>query len=327
MPRNARLDAPGALHHVMVRGINKADLFVDDVDRRKFLERLAHILQDNRCIVYAFALMSNHVHFLMRSGEAGISPVMRKLLTWYGIYFNRRHGRTGHLFENRYKSILCEEEPYFLELVRYIHLNPVRAMIITAIEALDRYPWSGHHVLVSALSCPWMDRDFVLSQFAGTEQRAVEAYRAFIKAGFAMGKLPHLVGGGLVRSLGGWSRVASLRHKGIPGKGDERILGSNDFVLSVLKDAEARLSRQVKVPSSDAILSIIEEECRKRDVGSREVKQGGRRARASEARAAIAYRATTELGLSRAEIARCLGVTTASIAGAVERVEKKAHER
>ena len=92
--------------------------------------------------------MSNHVHILLRSGDMGIATVMRKLLTWYALYFNRRHRRTGHLFENRYKSILCEEEPYFLELVRYIHLNPVRAGIVADMKALDGYPWSGHHVIV-----------------------------------------------------------------------------------------------------------------------------------------------------------------------------------
>lgn len=114
MPRHARLDAPGALHHVMVRGINKGNLFTDDLDRKKFLQKLGEGMQDTQCTLYAFAIMGNHVHLLIRSGLSGLSTAMSKLLTWYAIYFNRRHKRTGHLFENRYKSILCEEEPYFL---------------------------------------------------------------------------------------------------------------------------------------------------------------------------------------------------------------------
>ena len=85
--------------------------------------------------------MDNHIYLLFRSGKQGISAVMRKLLTWYAQYYNRRHRRTGHLFENRYKSILCDEEAYLLVLVRYIHLNPVRANIITTIKALDHYSW------------------------------------------------------------------------------------------------------------------------------------------------------------------------------------------
>jgi putative transposase len=323
MPRRARLDAPGALHHVIVRGINRADLFADDVDRKKFLERLGVVTGDSHFAVYAFAIMSNHVHVLIRSGVTGVSAAMRKLLTWYAIYFNRRHGRTGHLFENRYKSILCEEEPYFLELVRYIHLNPVRAGIVTDMDALDRHPWSGHHILVSG-TAPWMDKDFVLHQFARSRRKAIAAYRAFMEAGLSMGYAPNLVGGGLVRSLGGWSQVAALRGRGTPERGDERILGSTDFVMAVLRETEEKQRRQVKIRSTgDVLLTLTEEECRKRQINPLEVQGGGRRNNASEARAAIAYRATAEFGVSAAEIARSLGVTTASITKAIQRVERK----
>ncbi len=322
MLRHARLDATGALHHIMLRGINKGDLFVDDVDRKKFLDRLGQVAE-GRCVVYAFALMSNHVHLLIRSGDMGISAVMRKLLTWYAIYFNRRHRRTGHLFENRYKSILCEEEPYFLELVRYIHLNPVRAGMVTDMARLDSYPWTAHRIIVGKATSPWVDRDFTLLLFGNTRSKAQAAYRSFISAGFSMGHLPHLVGGGLVRSLGGWSKVASLRRHGAPEKGDERILGSSEFVMTVLRETEERQRRQVNVASADDVLLLIDEECRKRQIDAREVQSGGRRTKASEARAAIAYRATTEFGLSAAEIARHLGVTAASITRAVQKVDRK----
>jgi len=110
MPRQARLDVPGALHHIIVRGINKAPIFKDDQDKTRFLERLGENVLWGQCTVHAWVLMTNHVYLLFKSGRAGISAVMRKQLTWYAQYFNRRHGRTGHLFENRYKSILCDEE-------------------------------------------------------------------------------------------------------------------------------------------------------------------------------------------------------------------------
>ncbi len=324
MPRHARLDATGSLHHIMLRGINKGDLFIDDLDRKTFLDRLGQVIADGRCTVYAFTLMSNHVHLLIRSGDIGISAVMRKLLTWYAIYFNRRHRRTGHLFENRYKSVLCEEEPYFLELVRYIHLNPVRAGIVTDMAGLDSYPWSGHRVVVGKKT--WMDRDFTLLLFGKTRRKAQAAYRSFISAGFSMGHQPHLVGGGLVRSLGGWSKVASLRQHGAKEKGDERILGSSEFVMTVLKETEDTQRRRVLVGSADDMLHLIDEECRKRQINIREVQSGGRRTRASEARAAIAYRATTEFGISAAEIARHLGVTAASITRAVQKADRKPHK-
>jgi putative transposase len=322
MPRHARLDTPGALHHIMIRGINKGDLFMDDSDRRKFLERMAMVMEETSCTVYAFALMSNHVHVLVRSGGTGISTAMRKLLTWYAIYFNKRHKRTGHLFENRYKSILCEEEPYFLELVRYIHLNPVRSRLVSGLEDLDRYPWSGHYILTGK-PVPWLDTDFVLLQFGRTKRKALSLYRAFIEAGLSIGHVPHLVGGGLVRSLGGWSKVASLKKHGATEKGDERILGSTDFVMKVFREAEKNQKRQMQVRSEDDILHLINKECIKRNVNPLEVQNGGRRSKTSKARAAIAYRATTELGLPAAEIARHLGVTTASITKAVAKVEGK----
>src|SRR3990172_1868045 len=112
MPRQARLDVSGALHHIMVRGINKSVIFKDTRDRTRFLDRLGETVGNGKCTVYAWVLMDNHAHILFKSGKEGISSVMRKLLTWYAQYFNRRHRRTGHLFENRYKSILCDEENY-----------------------------------------------------------------------------------------------------------------------------------------------------------------------------------------------------------------------
>jgi putative transposase len=114
MPRQARLDVPGALHHIMVRGINKAYIFDDDEYKARFLERIGQNVIEGKCSVYAWVLMDNHVHILFKSGKHGISAVMRKLLTWYSQYYNRRHKRSGHLFENRYKSILCDEDNYLL---------------------------------------------------------------------------------------------------------------------------------------------------------------------------------------------------------------------
>lgn len=158
MPRQARLDVPGALHHIMVRGINKSNIFEDDQDKAQFLERLGQTVIKGKCSVYAWVLMNNHVHILFKSGEDGVSAVMRKLLTWYALYFNRGHRRSGHLFENRFKSILCDEENYLLTLVRYIHLNPIRAGIVRTLKELDHYPWSGHRAIVGKARHPWMDK-------------------------------------------------------------------------------------------------------------------------------------------------------------------------
>ena len=130
MPRKARLDVPGTLHHVMVRGIEGKNIFQDEEDRKAFVDRMGNLVEETGTRILAWTLMGNHVHLLIISGPAGLSTFMRRLLTGYAYNFNRKHRRSGHLFQNRYKSIICDLDPYFLELVRYIHLNPLRAGIV-----------------------------------------------------------------------------------------------------------------------------------------------------------------------------------------------------
>ena len=110
--------------------------------------RLKKLLPETKTSCYAWAFISNHAHFLFRTGSVAIATLMRRLLTGYAIYFNRRHKRSGQLFQNRYKSILCQEDTYLTELVRYIHLNPYRAALVRSLEALSKYPYCGHSVLL-----------------------------------------------------------------------------------------------------------------------------------------------------------------------------------
>ena len=322
MPRKARLDVPGALHHIIVRGINKSSIFQDDQDKTLFLERLGRSIMDAKSSVYAWAIMDTHAHLLFKSGQKGISAAMRKLLTWYAQYFNRRHRRSGHLFENRYKSILCDEENYLLALVRYIHLNPVRAEIVTTLNELDRYLWSGHSVLMGNVRRDWMDTAYVLSQFGARKKAARNSYHMFVGEGMTMGRNTLLTGGGLIRSKGGWSQVVSARRSGQQEDSDERILGSGAFVNAILKEAEGKTRRQLKLRHTDKNLAtIIEEECKKGAISPNELKEGSRRRKVSALRARIAKRGMDELGASMAEIARQAGVGTSSIAKAVARLE------
>lgn len=275
MPRQARLDVPGALHHIMVRGINKSKIFQVTQDKKLFLERLGQNVIDGECSVYAWVLMDNHAHILFKSGKHGISSVMRKLLTWYAQYFNRRHNRTGHLFENRYKSILCDEDTYLLALIRYIHLNPVRANIITTLKELDRYPWSGHRAVMGNKTHDWMDTAYILKQFGTRKKSARNAYYRFVSEGMTMGKAPELTGGGLIRSKGGWSQVMSARRIGQKEESDERILGSGDFVSAILKEAEEKAMYQLKMRLKGRIIkTLIEDECTKERISPNELKSG-----------------------------------------------------
>ena len=175
MPRQARLDAPGLLQHVMARGIERREIFKDDIDRRSFLDRLAVILEETQTQCYAWALIPNHLHLLLRTSQAPLPTVMRRLMTGHAVTFNKRHRRAGHLFQNRYKSIVCEEDNYLLELTRYIHLNPLRAGLVKDLKELDKYPWAGHSAIIGKCDNPLVpksedqalsvDKEIVVSQF------------------------------------------------------------------------------------------------------------------------------------------------------------------
>jgi REP element-mobilizing transposase RayT len=232
MPRKSRIDAPGALHHIIGRGIDRQKIFTDDADRGEFIRRLAAVVKDTQTFCYAWALIPNHFHLLLRTGATSITTVMQRVLGGYAGAFNRRHRRIGHLFHNRYKSILCQEDAYLLELTRYIHLNPLRSRIVKHIEELDSYPYAGHTALMGALPNDWQETDKILGMFDGHVSTARKAYRSFVEAGVAKGRKPELTGGGLVRSSGGWGAVKTRRKTGVHQKGDERILGDGEFVAA-----------------------------------------------------------------------------------------------
>jgi len=138
----------------MARGIERRKLFRDDKDCQSFLNRLAIILEETQTQCYAWALIPNHFHVLLRTGSTPLSKVMRRLMTGYAVTFNKRHKRRGHLFQNRYKSIVCEEDPYLMELIRYIHLNPLRAKLVQDLNELNKYPWTGHSAILGHCKNP-----------------------------------------------------------------------------------------------------------------------------------------------------------------------------
>src|SRR5210317_1985300 len=196
MPRQARIDAPGALHHIIIRGIERKAIFKDNADRTNFLKRLSRIVLETETVCYAWVLMTNHVHLLLKTGLAPIATVMRRLLTGYAVSFNRRHRRHGQLFQNRYKSFLCEQQLYLMELVRYIHLNPLRATrMVTDLKALKSYRWCGHSALMGKAEAKFQDTEFVLKLFGQSFRQARRAYESYVSKGIKQGRRPDLVGG------------------------------------------------------------------------------------------------------------------------------------
>jgi putative transposase len=315
MPRSARLDVPDVLQHVMARGIEGRDIFRDTKDRQAFLKRLSDLVTKGNVQLLAWCLMPNHFHLLLRTHGMSLATMMRRLMTGYAVWHNRRHDRKGHLFQNRYKSIVVEEDPYFLELVRYIHLNPVRAKILDNISELDRFPYAGHSVLMGHRKFKGQDVEWVLGAFGRRMGSARKRYREFLEAGFHQGAREDLRGGGLVRSAGGKVQLA-LRSKDEWEKGDERILGGGDFVEAVLRN-----QLPPKRVSRTNATKILEEVCQEWKVQSTQILSRLRARNISRARRVFFLRAHEEAGESLTGLARLCGLAHTSVREAIEKAK------
>jgi len=316
MARGPRLDAPGSLHHVIVRGIERRRIFETEKDREDFLDRLETVVTEGKGICFAWALIPNHAHILLRTGAAPLAIMMRRLLTGYAVSFNLRHQRAGHLFQNRYKSMICEEDSYLLELVRYIHLNGVRAGLVRGIEELDRYRWSGHSVLMGNQNRPWQAREEVLSYFGKHEGVAKRKYRQFVFEGISLGRREELTTGGTKRDTERQNREAE-------GKYDVRILGSGEFVEKILaEESRADQKRALVKKKRIGIEELINAVGKAFGVTGGEVIRGSQRQTVSMARSVVCYLASRDLGMTGRELSRELNLTPAAIHYAVLRGEK-----
>ena len=258
--------------------------------------------------------MKNHAHLLLRSGRVPLSSLMRRLLTGYAQQFNRRYHRSGHLFQNRYKSFLCEEDPYLLELTRYIHLNPIRAGVVKDMTALEQFPWSGHGVIMGRQKRPWQDAQFVLSLFHEKQGSARRAYHTFVAQGIALGRRPDLVGGGLVRSAGGWVALRELRKSRKNFASDERILGSSAFVASVLKKANEGYERKTRAAIQGLDLKRLSTTvCDRLGLNPSLLRTPAKQSAVTRARAIISHIAFDTLRFRGVEIALWLHVTPAAV--------------
>ena len=330
MPRQARIDTPGALHHVIVRGIERRKIFKDDKDRYSFIDRLGLIVEQTQTACYAWALIPNHFHLLLRTGNEPVATVMRRLLTGHAVYYNRRNKRHGHLFQNRYKSILCQEDTYFLELIRYIHLNPLRAGLVNDIDQLGKYPFSGHSVIMGKRKQEWQDSDAVLSYFGKRRISTRNKYKDFIVKGIDQGKRPDLIGGGLIRSAGGWAAVMDMRKANIHVKSDERILGDSDFVSQILSKANEDLERKYELKSLGVDLDFIARKVAGLlEMSVDAVWQQGKYKHLVTARSLICYWAVRELRMSTVQLARKFKISDVAVGKSVKRgagiVEKEGY--
>lgn len=177
MARKPRVHFPGALYHVISRGNQRQEIFYDDKDRTVCLSYLSEYKVRYAIRLYAYALMKNHIHLLLEVSEIPLSRFMQSFLFGYARYFNKRHDKVGHLFQGRYKAIVCDKDAYLLELVRYIHLNPVRAKVV---RDPGRYLWTSHLSYLGMGNQGLTDMDYVLAQFGKSKSIAKMKYEEFI---------------------------------------------------------------------------------------------------------------------------------------------------
>ena len=319
MPRQARLDAPGILQHVILRGIEKGLIFKDEKDRRNFIDRMGGLAEEIGTKIYAWALMANHVHILLRTGPMGLPKYMRRLLTGYALTYNRRHSRHGYLFQDRYKSMVCDEDTYFRELIRYIHLNPIRAKVVKSIVFLDRYPWCGHAVLMGHLKYPWQDCEYVLSWF-GPKNSALKTYHQYLSEGVSLGGHPESAGRRVLRPSEDDSAGLGLQQSDDQQSTDRRILGNENFVNKIKQQITREMNARFPLAKlKKEVQKIIQEKCQQESVTIRQLRMGSRRQPIGKVRSDIAWKLSNDLGVPSVEIGRELGISTSAVSKILQR--------
>ena len=310
MPRAARLDVPDLLQHVIVRGVKRCDIFCDDNDRSRFVATLSKLLVQTGTECLAWALMSNHFHLLLRPRHGFLAPVMRRLLTGYAVYFNLRHHRNGHLFQNRYKSIVCEEDTYLLELIRYIHLNPVRAKVVSDLAALDSYQWSGHSVIMGNVEMAGQIVDEFRDFFVKRKHEAREKYRQFVADGVALGKRAE---------FGSRRRMTKETLEALGEESyDARVLGSGEFILELRQRREFA----AQMPKAVEVGTIVTRVCEHYGIAAESLRENSRRAIITVARSVICYLAVRRAGYSGTMVGRLMNLQRAGVSVAAGRGEK-----
>ena len=300
MPRRGRIDYPGALHHVISRGIERKYIFKQDRDKDEFHKRLKENLAKSSMQCFAWCVMGNHFHLLLQSGTTRLAEFMRSLLTGYAVYYNRKHKRVGHLFQNRYKSTICDKDAYLLSLVRYIHLNPVKAHMIEY-KDLRRYKWSGHREILEEREEGLIERQEILGYLASREKEAIGRYRDYVKEGLY--EKEDFEGGGLFRSGEGKWGVRGRKNEEREMY-DDRILGNGSFVENVLENFDEADQVSSKLRNLD---EMIEKVSQYYNVNKKDILET-REKSVRDARKVVVYLGNQYLEKSLVDMGRLLGI-------------------
>ena len=326
MPRFKRLDWNGATHHVMARGVSGREIFLDVEDRCSFIDRMAKLVAETGISVMAWALMPNHIHLLVQTGSTPLKTFMHRLLTGHACYFNKRHGRTGHLFQNRYKAILVEAESYLLEVLRYIHKNPLKAGFIENIKDLGAYQWTGHYGIIHAGSYRWQNKKFILSFFSRGKDNGIPGYIGFMAGSPVKGDSDIFENGSF--TLGNHGIIENEECKRKPSDDYKiNVIGSRKFALNIyehLKNQKRRDLRNRDI-QRDVIMALMEEARNVYGVSKAAISSGSKRLNVSKAREFLSYSLLIEYGLKQIDCSRILGISSQAVRTAADRFSSSNH--
>jgi len=289
MARKPRINFPGAVYHVILRGNAGGPIFFDDRDRFRLYSILQQTVERFRYRIHGFCLMTNHAHFIMQVGDIPLSTIMQNLSLRYTKWINFSQGRTGHVFQGRYKALLLDADSYLLEIVRYVHLNPIRAGMVVAPED---YPWSGHRAYLGMEIIPWLSSDWMLSNFSGKVDTARNKYRTFVTDGMS----------------------EKRRNEFHSGTCEGRILGDDTFVDEAFFKADQ--IRQRTFSLNDVVTTV----CLRYGISENQLKARGKTRPYTEARAVLALLVKENAHLSLTELGRFLGRDISPLSRSAQRL-------
>jgi len=304
MARKARLIVPGAVHHIMARGIEGRKIFCDDEDRAMFLSLLADGIKRYRYTCYAWVLMDNHYHLLVRVNEEPLSALMRRLNSRYARWYRKKYNGRGYLFQDRYKSIVTQDQGYIEELVRYIHLNPIRGRVCGNMRELDVYPWSGHAVLVGARTCAFQNTADILRRFSKEGDTGAEEYRGYIASGAG------------AEEAGDFLESVRRSNHGVADRKEYRcwVIGDQKFVRKAIeRDRLNRMQLSAYVKKGWTVEMVANAAAQQLGQDKEDIHKRGRRNSRSTIRKIVAALSHRRLGLPVTEVARYYGIGASSV--------------
>ncbi len=321
MNNGPRLDSKGSFHHVICRAVEGCHPFAEAESARLMLDCLGKAHARFPHGILAWALMSNHLHLLVRCASPTLSAFMQLAQLRFAQVFNRRKNRRGHLFQGRFLSILVERGDYLLELVRYIHLNPIRAGILETLEALDSYPHTGHLATVDGRPKSWHDLEGMLSLFGSDLAESLENYRVFLDAGMGREEEPELETGnwligsrGLVRNEGLGSTSRRFSFSGA-------VMGSATFAKRVIRRRRGQCPDDVRHRREDreTLEVMIGSVCRAMVVPERRLLSNDKGDRAVAGRRVLLELLSERTAMTRSDMARLLRLSPAAVTGTMAR--------